>query len=520
MLKDMGKQKDWIVYAALLLVLIVIRFPSFFFSVFDWDESTLIIMGQSILNGHIPYVTAWDIKPPLAFSMYALFIAIFGKSLLAIRLGGLLCIYIASLLVYNSGKVLLGKTAGIIAALFLMVFVSSGPSGLSTMTEHMLLVPISWALYLLVARRVTIRSAFFTGLLFGAGILIKTSLIFESLAVLTILLSGYANSGTPLSLRAKQCAAVFSGMAIPLISTLCYFSMHNAFDPLIRTNVTAVLQYTDWAASFSGKLEIFLLNIRYNLKLNPLLWITFIFGTAYLFIKGRRRFTLIAVPLIIFTFQIVSLFMTAQPFGHHYLFTYMPVMATVDGISISQWLSLWAQRKGRTVYHIALVTVLVCGFFYSLQSSTVKYYGKLRSNLIGKKPLGDDSCSRIARFLNSEGVRNRYVYMVNSCQIVYWLTGSLSPTKYIHPSNLLIKDYLIRVMDGPGATRENELLAILAKHPQFIVQRTDLWPKELHTFRMILDKELRTTYELVKTEKIEKTIDGRYEIYRRKGNSR
>jgi 4-amino-4-deoxy-L-arabinose transferase-like glycosyltransferase len=505
-------RKDVAVYAGLLLVLLIIRLPSFFFSVFDWDESTFIVVGQSILEGNLPYVTAWDIKPPLAFSLYALFIALFGKSLAAVRLGGLLCIYIASLLVYETGKAANNRTAGIIAALFLMVFVSSGPSGLSTMTEHLLLVPVSWALYVMVSRRVTMRVAFLTGLLLGAGILTKTSMVFESLAVLALVAWGSTNPGAPLSARIRQCAVLILGMAMPLVVVLCAYGASDALDLLVRTNVNALFQYTGaTGASFSEKFGVFLFNIEDNITLNPLVWITFVFGTVYLFVKERGNPVFLAVPLIIFAVQMVSLLLIAQPFGYHYLFTSMPVMAFVSGVFLSSWLS--GQRTGRTLYHFVLLMVLGLGFFHSLQGSAVKYYGQLRANLVERRPPGDDTCSRIARFLESGGATGRYIYMVNSCQIVYWLTGSRYPTKYIHPSNLLIKEYLLKVMDGPEASREGELRSILAKQPLFIVHRTDLWPKELERFKRILDTELEARYELVQT------IDIHYRIYARRSET-
>lgn len=502
--------RDVAAYAALLLALLVIRLPSFFFSVFDWDESTFIVVGQSILEGNLPYVAAWDIKPPLAFYSYALFIVLFGKSVAAVRLGGMLCIYIASLLVYETGRAAKNGTAGILSALFLTVFVSSGQSGLSTMTEHLLLVPISWALYVLVTRRVTMRAAFFTGLLLGMGILTKTSMVFESLAVLALVALGGTNPGVPLSARIRQCAALVLGMVVPLAAILYSYHIHNALELLVRTNVRAVFRYSGATETpFSEKLGVFFTNIEGSITLNPLLWIAFIAGTPYLFVKRRGSPVFLAVPLTIFTAQMLSLFLIAQPFGYHYLFTSMPAMALVSGVFLSSWLS--GQRTGRTLYHIVLLMVLGLGFFHSLQHSVVKYYGALRANLIAQRPLGDDTCARVARFLNARGAKGRYIYMVNSCQIVYWLTESRYPTKYIHPSNLLIKEYMLKVMDGPEATREGELRSILAKQPLFIAYRTDLWPKELERFKRILDDELKTRYELVQT------IDMHYEIYSRRG---
>ncbi len=59
-----------LIFIYLLLLTIAIRLAFLFPAVINWDESTFILMGQSILDGHLPYTNLWDIKPPLAFVSY------------------------------------------------------------------------------------------------------------------------------------------------------------------------------------------------------------------------------------------------------------------------------------------------------------------------------------------------------------------------------------------------------------------------------------------------------------------
>jgi hypothetical protein len=126
-----------------------------------------------------------------------------------------------------------------------------------------------------------------------------------------------------------------------------------------------------------------------------------------------------------------------------------------------------------------------------------------------KQPLLNDSCYKITRFLKDADVKDQYIYMVNSCQIVYWLTENRYPTKYIHPSNLLLKEYMLKIIDGPNATKEKELLKILSKSPQFIIWKQTSWPQQLEDFKKILDNEIHFNYKLINT------IDIYYHIYRR-----
>ena len=89
----------------ILLLTLIVRLPYFFKPAISWDESTLIIMGQSILDGQLPYIDLWDLKPPIAFLSYALFILILGKSIVAIRIAGAIFIVVTALLIYVIGKI-------------------------------------------------------------------------------------------------------------------------------------------------------------------------------------------------------------------------------------------------------------------------------------------------------------------------------------------------------------------------------------------------------------------------------
>lgn len=79
-------------FVALFLGALCLRLPLFFSLVLDWDESTFILIGQSILDGHLPYVALWELKPPLLFGAFAAAIAVFGDSIVGIRLFGTLCV--------------------------------------------------------------------------------------------------------------------------------------------------------------------------------------------------------------------------------------------------------------------------------------------------------------------------------------------------------------------------------------------------------------------------------------------
>ena len=110
------------IYIILLLLTIIIRFPFFFEAVIDWDESTFILMGQDIVDGNLPYTNLWDIKPPLAYIPYSIFIFLFGKNIIAIRLLGLICVFISSCITWKICNKYWNKRTAFISSSLLIIF--------------------------------------------------------------------------------------------------------------------------------------------------------------------------------------------------------------------------------------------------------------------------------------------------------------------------------------------------------------------------------------------------------------
>ena len=80
-------RKNLFLYLFFFCFTFIIRFPYFFISKINWDESTFILMGRDIPHGHMPLTNLWDIKAPFLFLPYSLFLFFFGESVFAVRFG-------------------------------------------------------------------------------------------------------------------------------------------------------------------------------------------------------------------------------------------------------------------------------------------------------------------------------------------------------------------------------------------------------------------------------------------------
>ena len=145
------------------------------------------------------------------------------------------------------------------------------------------------------------------------------------------------------------------------------------------------------------------------------------------------------------------------------------------------------------------------------QGDLERKYAEVANYLGGEQEAIDDSCYEISSYLNNARVGNNYIFMVNSCQIVYWLSDARYPTRYIHPSDPLKKEYMLQAIDGPGATRLRELETILRKKPEYIIWRQHIWPQPKKELANFLKSAINSDFTIV--EEIDNHL-----IYKRKEN--
>src|SRR5262245_15178723 len=200
----------------MLAFTLIIRLPFFFPAVISWDESTYILIGQSLVNGHLPYLQTWDIKPPLAFAPYALAIAIFGKHLPGVRLAGALCVAFSAFFVYLTAARLWNRATGFAAAVFCIVAISLLQAGQATVTEHVMLPPLLASMYLLTCRKQSIGLLAVVGALMSAATLIRLNMAFAAMAVGAYLLT---DREQPSRNIARMTAYLMGGIIVVL--TVC-----------------------------------------------------------------------------------------------------------------------------------------------------------------------------------------------------------------------------------------------------------------------------------------------------------
>ena len=490
------------VILVLLGLCVAARLPFFFPAVIDWDESTLILMGQSVLDGQLPYTELWDNKPPVAFLAYALLVAMFGKSVAAVRFGGFLVVTGTAYLTYVAGRSIWGGRAGLFAAALSILFISTVPSGQATMAEIIAILPLMGALAILLVKEHSSYTLFAAGLLLGVASLVRLNLAYVAFLVALYVLFKLLRTAPRSSITGVL--AYVAGGLLPLILTASPYFFTGQGGLWIASVFLAPLRYSD--AGYSA-IEAFTAQLQRGFSTQALLWATSLLGAAWILVtrdrqtsRQRHGIALVAVFLLGTTWSIVESG-AAYP---HYLIQIVPPLSLIAGFLLDCIVG--------TRYRLAFLGVFSLALIVSVRP-IVAQYGRVSERLFTGQSLSYGAAYQIAAFLEKENPHKKPVYLMTD-HIAYWLTDTRPLTKATtHPSNIA-KEYMLETFAGRGASTQSEMAKVLGMTPMFIVKEANQWylrmkPEARHLLESVLAADYMQVAE----------IDGRY-IYKWRSHGR
>ena len=474
------------VLGLLLLVGLLLRFPFVFPAVIDWDESTFVLIGQSLVDGHLPYVELWALKPPLAFAFFGVVIAVFGKNLVAIRLAGAMCVVVTAFLTYLIASRLMNRGVGLVAALLSVATVSLLPSGQATMTEHVALVPLTAALWLLIRREPSVRTYFVAGVLLSVATLVRLNMAY--VAILVGLYVAIVRDGRR-PLRAVQYAGAYAagGASIVALTWLPYFLMNE--QELWWTSVVAA------PLNYAGKSSVVANLITHSMTalglyndgrgfrflgafLIPFVSLAAAGGVAVLATRWNARQDErpgIALLALFMTGVGLGIVTSGDPYGHH-LIQLAPFAAMLAAMCVGQFSGF--VRLGLLLYMGALTVV-------SITPVAAEYTAAI-SRALAHQTLRYGAAYEIAAYLNHENPSRRPVYLMSD-HIAYWFADLRPPTKLTtHPSNIG-EQSLIEAVVGEGASTSEELRKVFRQKPEFVVVPERVFYLQREPMRLLED---------------------------------
>lgn len=428
------------------LVAFLIRFPFFFRDYIDRDESTFILMGQSWVDGNLPYTHLWDLKPPITFLFFAMIIYVFGKSFLAIRIAGVLLVALTSFFTYKIGLKTGDKKVAFWSGCLVIILQSLFGSLQGVMSEHISTAFLIPALYILSTKKSTIYYLF-AGILLGSSLMTKLNLAYPILFLFIFLIWKVFEEEKKISQLLKVFFLGTSTLLVLLLTALPYY-FNNDIELWWQSVFKAPLAYS---------------RSKEHSILNVLPFAVIIFGFFYWGIRKRvLNFNENGVLLlVIVSAGILISFMQAGKVNGHYLIQLYPPLVILVAIAVDQFGLLNNLNYKPALLGVALLIPM---------ESYIEFKNVLESRIEKGSFFNGEGIAVPNYFKKKKLSASKILFM--EYHIGYWLLNERPPTKAAtHPSNI-IREELFLYMENTRKTESEELQFILEGFkPNYIITR-------------------------------------------------
>jgi hypothetical protein len=452
------------------------RIFSFFPSVLNHDESTYIVISDTILAGHLYQVDFIDTKPVGIFAVYALAQLVLGKSIIAIRLLAAIVLGCTAFFLYRAKLSVGGKKEVAFAAGFIYIFLNSlfKHWGLSPNTETFFNLFTAAALWMFFIQNGRLKY-FAVGLILGMGFIIKYMVLFDGFAFGVFLIwQAIVNKKNPA--RAIVNSLIMAvGAALPLLFLMAGYNRIGHLDEFLFYTFTVSGRYPVDAQL----LDYLIFSLDFFVRF---LLVTIMFLFALFHKTNRRDQKQFAVIWLVFA--LTAVLISGKHYGHYFIQFMLPfsfVAGEYFAIPIQKLpVFLHWTRRARPGWTLVALLVMVSGY--------LQY-----ENCFGKR----DYPKEIAAYLKAELEPGRIFYTTDG-QIMYHLVGQLPPVSYVHPSLF----WEPRHIENLEIDVEKEMASLKSLSPQFLVLGKKLKDKRFDSWL--------EDYDLVKT------FEGHADIYKMK----
>ncbi len=455
----------WIAIVAVIITAAVIR--SRLLSVpFERDEGEYAYIAQQILKGVPPYVSAYSMKLPGIYVVYALIMTLFGQTHTAVHLGLLIFNAATIFVIFLLARKLFRPLAAVVASgTYAVISMTVQVNGLWANAEHFVVLPALVGLLLICKadNKIGYVRLLAAGLLLGLAFIIKQHGIFFVLfAALYLLYSGLRDK--PIKwLKVIVAQIVFAAGAITPFVLVCFFFWRNStFDKFwfwtftyARKYATSVSLSTAWS--------------NFNEQIHPLVnesLFVYLFAAAGLLVVvavGRyRQGAVFTIGLLVFSFLAVC---PGFYFRGHYFIFILPAVTILAGAAISA-IDVLFQRIIPVILRVFIIGVLSLGVVgYLLYQQRAYLFDNPPETVCrmvyGANPFPESL--EIAKFIHNNTGPNDTVAVVGSEPQIYFYSGRRSATSYIYM-------YPLMELNSFAGSMQQEMIAqIETAKPEFMV---------------------------------------------------
>ena len=474
----------------------------YFGQIIDGDVGRAGYLGWRMAEGEVLIDFEGPGKPPLYSMLYAVFICLFGPSVMGLKMFGAVFVLMAVLAVYWVANQAYGKKVGFLAALLFGVF-SSGPmvEGGTVNLETVLHLPyiLAIGLFLKASESGRLRWYFLAGLCAALATLVKQV---GGVLFFVFLCYGIQERWRkPLSFSTKQWLyryfLVGVGALVPVIGVIGFYHFHGytlnqLYDSMLGSN----LSYIQRAHEFTSVLGYFSYKMKLLLPENGLLWVGTVFAAAYLVWRTWRGKEQTADRILLWWafWSFAVLWLTGTFYWHYFLQIVAPFSILAAYGIVATWklakslspLPRSLTRGGWTILVVVMIMIFIKTDYKYFFSYTPVGQTVFQHNFLGGVPneygIWNIFLQRIAYYIRDNTDPTETIYVWGIAPQVYFLAQRKAATRYISNSNMsfLVTNNSFKALQAYAPTVMEE---IGKSHPAYIVEifPIEYFP-ELQTF--------------------------------------
>lgn len=467
----------WVALAALPVVVLLLRALGFLPSVMDWDESLYAIQAREWMRGGWPLVAAWDMHPIGAPAMFAATMQIFGPSIFAIRLLGVVAVSATGWALFVAARAAGAGPATGYAAALLYAGHSVVLGGMPVNTE-ILFAPFTaaaLALAIHAACRPQQPPAWWRlcamGLLVGWALLIKPVAVAEGCLAFAVLVWAPWWRGSLSTPRALGFAAAYALLcALPTLGFGVIYAAMGELDAYLDGTFYAPFRYAQGGAGGDAPWRI-------ANAMATVLWL-FLLAIAGLVLApgGALR----RLGLAWFLAATLAVAGPAQFFQHYFLI-WLPPLSLLAAMGVMALSLRLAPARPAALFALLLALVALSPW----RQDTATRLGR------GPAMMGPDVPARIAALIAEELPPGEAIFVPNYQPIIYLLANAGIPTRFPFPVHLTGA-----FANLAGNSTDGEVGRILAAKPRFIVIDRGWWGAMRPAAASAIAAALEAHYEL------------------------